>query len=167
MHRRRPAGAAGTWRDPMPLVIRPRAGRSLRVLAASAALLTVACGVTSGSAQAATATASRLTGTTEGCAAGSNPSPVFSAFGDTADYVLAPGGSFEAGTFGGWTLNGNTVVAGNDPFGLNSTTDTQALSIKPGTSVVSPLFCIDGSNPYLRLVAKKATKGNLKVELLY
>ena len=32
---------------------------------------------------------------------------------------------------------------------------------------MSPEFCVDETNPFLRLVANKATKGAIKVEVLY
>jgi len=90
----------------------------------------------------------------------------FAQFGDTASYTLAPGGAFE-GAWSTWTLGSNALVAGNDAFYLNAATDKQSVSIAPGTSVTSPAFCVDATNPFLRLVTKKATKGSIKVEALY
>ena len=134
----------------MPMVIHPRIGRNVRRLATLTAAF--ACLGGAGVAQAACPTAPTTT--------------AFAKFGDTAQYSLAPGGSFEAGQTA-WTLNGNSVVSGNETHFLNSAADASSLSLQPGTSVVSPEFCVDETNPFLRLVAKKATKGSIKVEVLY
>jgi hypothetical protein len=134
----------------MPMVIHPRIGRSVRRLATLTAAF--ACRGGAGVAQAACPTAPTTT--------------AFAQFGDTAQYSLAPGGSFEPGQ-AAWTLNANSVVAGNETFFHNSADDANSVSIKPGTSIVSPTFCVDATSPFLRLVAKKATKGNVKVEVLY
>jgi hypothetical protein len=131
----------------MPLVIHPRTGKRLRRIAMLAA---VACLGNTAIAAAACPTAP----TTK----------AFSAFGDTADYSLAPGGSFE-GTTTTWT--GGSLVAGNEKYFINAATDTKSLSIAPGGVVTSPTFCIDASNPYFRLVAKKPTDGSLKIDVLY
>ena len=134
----------------MPMVIHPRIGRNVRRLATVTAL---ACFGSAGVAQA--ACPPQLT------------TPAFARFGDIAQYSLAPGGSFEPGQ-AAWTLNGNSVVSGNETLFLNNPLDTSSLSINPNTSVVSPEFCVDATNPFLRLVAKKAAvKGRIKVEVLY
>ena len=90
----------------------------------------------------------------------------FAQFGDTADYWLAPGGGFESGT-APWTLTDAAVTAGNEKFLVGSPTDSQSLSIQPGGVAVSPAFCVDQTNPTLRLFAKKVGWGGLTVELLY
>src|SRR3954469_8510134 len=134
----------------MPMVIHPRIGRNARRLATLTA--TLACFGGAGVAQAACPTAPTTA--------------AFAKFGDTAQYSLAPGGSFEPGQ-AAWTLNGNSIVAGNETHYLNSPDDANSLSIQSGTSVVSPEICVDATTPFLRLVAKKPTKGNIKVEALY
>ena len=80
----------------MPMVIHPRIGRNVRRIASLTAAL--ACFGGAGVAQAACPAAPTTT--------------AFAAFGDTAQYSLAPGGSFEPGQ-AAWTLNGNSVVSGN------------------------------------------------------
>src|SRR4051794_18382799 len=89
----------------MPLVIHPRIRRNARRVALMTAL---ACFGATGSALAACPTAP----TTE----------PFTQFGDTADYSLAPGGSFENGA-AGWLLNGNILGSGNESFLANSNSD--------------------------------------------
>jgi hypothetical protein len=116
----------------------------------------------------ATAVASlAITGVAHACPSATVSQP-FKAFGDNDYYTLAPGATFESGA-AAWTLNTNLKVAGNESFFLNRGTDTTSLQIKAGGQVVSPAFCVDGTMPTLRFVARKATafSGQLKVELLY
>ena len=134
----------------MPLVIHPRVRKGLRRGVALAALACVAA-----------------PGVAHAACTQDTTTRAFAQFGDTADYKLAPGGAFESGAQD-WTLNGNAIVADNEPFFTAGAGDSHALSIKPGTSVVSPEFCVDASNPYLRLFAKKVwLPGTLNVDLLY
>jgi hypothetical protein len=116
----------------------------------------------------ATAVASfAITGVAQACPSAPVSQP-FKAFGDNDFYTLAPGATFESGA-AAWTLNTNLKAAGNESFFLNSGTDTTSLQIAAGGQVVSPAFCVDGTMPTLRFVARKATSasGQLKVELLY
>jgi hypothetical protein len=94
-------------------------------------------------------------------------SKAFAPFGDTADYSLAPGGSFEGAT-SSWSLGGNTVKTGNEKFFAAGSSDSQSLAIRPGSAVVSPRFCIDESHPTMRLFARKTGgNGTLKVQIIY
>jgi hypothetical protein len=78
----------------------------------------------------------------------------FAQFGDTEDYYLVPGGSFETGTTP-WTLSGGAqVVQGNESYYVNSPTDSQSLDLPPGSSATTPPVCIGAVNPDLRLFAK-------------
>src|SRR5919202_5119318 len=108
-----------------------------------------------------------ITGVAQACPSATVSQP-FKAFGDSSYYTLAPGATFESGA-AAWTLNTSTKVAGNESFFLNASTDTTALQIKAGGQVVSPAFCVDGTMPTMRFVARKLTSvsGQLKVELLY
>jgi hypothetical protein len=92
----------------------------------------------------------------------------FAQFGDNADYSIAPGGDFESRA-SAWLLNGNTVVSGNEKYFAAGTSHSKSLTIKPGSAVVSPRFCIDEKHPTLRLFAKKltGTTGGLYVQILY
>jgi hypothetical protein len=80
-------------------------------------------------------------------------SQVFSPFGDGADYALVPGGNFE-GDMSGWTLNGASVVSGNEPWSVGGAGDSQSLSIGPGGSAISPPFCVNDEFPSWRFFAQ-------------
>jgi hypothetical protein len=82
----------------------------------------------------------------------SSGSQVFSAWGDEADYFLAPNGGFEWGSYG-WSLHGASVVSGNEPF---LATGTHALSLPDGSSATSPVICIGPDEPYVRLFGSDA-----------
>src|SRR3712207_5304708 len=79
---------------------------------------------------------------------------VFSRFGDSNWYFAAPGGTFEPGV-AAWTLNGSSVVLGNETYFVNSSADRQSLRVPAGASATSPPFCVSVEHPTLRLFAKK------------
>jgi hypothetical protein len=135
----------------MPLVIHPRIRRNARRVVLLTALASL--GVT-GAAQAA-------------CPDTPTVQP-FLQFGDKAHYEIAPGGSFEAGA-PGWTLNGNSIVAGNESFFANADGDSQALNVASGSTVVSAPFCVDIRSPFLRLFARQAegATATASLSLLY
>jgi hypothetical protein len=136
----------------LPLVIHPRIRRNARRLALTTA---VACLGITGSALAACPTAA----TTQ----------PFAQFGDTADYSLAPGGSFEDGG-AGWALNGNAVANGNESFFASAQSDSRSLTIAPGGSVVSAPVCVDATTPFLRVFGEKlggGPGGSVRVDVLY
>ena len=86
----------------------------------------------------------------------SNP---FSQWGDTYDYFLAPGGSFEGTTDDvGWSLSSASLTPGNEPFDLNSSGDSQSLTIDAGGTATSPFFCIDSTMEGLRFVAQQVRR---------
>jgi hypothetical protein len=90
----------------------------------------------------------------------------FAAFGDNANYSLAPGGSFESGT-SGWSLSGASVVTGNESFKVHGSADTKSLAIKPTGAVVSAPFCVAIQHPTFRFFARRTsgTWGVLNVKL--
>ena len=95
----------------------------------------------------------------------SNP---FSQWGDSNDYFLVPGGSFE-GTADqlGWTLSNASLTAGNESFNVNDPGDQQSLTINAGGSATSPYFCVDDSMSGLRFFAQQAGAGtDLRVKAL-
>lgn len=91
---------------------------------------------------------------------------VFAAFGDSSDYSLAPGGSFESGATD-WTLTGASVVTDNDPWKLHGAGDTKSLSVSAGGQAVSPAFCVGVEHPTFRFVARRTggSWGVLNVKL--
>jgi hypothetical protein len=92
----------------------------------------------------------------------------FSQWGDSNDYFLVPGSSFE-GTADqlGWTLSNASLTAGNEPFNVNDPGDQQSLTINGGGSATSPFFCVDETMSGLRFFAQQAGAGtDLRVKVL-
>jgi hypothetical protein len=90
----------------------------------------------------------------------SNISKPFLPWRDNADYVLNQGASFEIGA-DGWSLNGATVVPGNEPWHVTSAADASSLRIAPGNSAVSAIQCVGLEHPTLRFFAKRSGGGLL------
>jgi hypothetical protein len=85
-------------------------------------------------------------------------SPVFSQWGDHANYYFSGNAGFESGATG-WTLTGGAVVVGgNEQFNLHSKTDSHSLLIPAGGSATATV-CIGLFDPELRVLAvgSKAT----------
>jgi hypothetical protein len=96
-------------------------------------------------------------------------SPVFATFGDIASYTPLQGGSFE-GDMTGWSLNGASVVSGNEPFYVNSATDAQSLSLGSRASATSPSFCASSIMPTYRFFAENlspSSSATLTVSVVY
>lgn len=75
----------------------------------------------------------------------------FSAWGDQNSYFMATGGSFEGSN--SWSLSGGArVVTGNEPFYLNSKSDSHSLLLPPGSSAMTPAMCLAVLSPHMRLV---------------
>jgi hypothetical protein len=94
---------------------------------------------------------------------------VFSPWGDSSHYVLAPDGGFEGGG-SGWSLRGGAaVVAGNESFFLNDAADGRSLSLPTGSSAVSPPICMSLDTPHFRLLARNGGNpaATLRVEATY
>ena len=78
----------------------------------------------------------------------------FAPWGDRADYVLAPGGSFEPGA-AAWKLRGDAeTVAGNERFFVRDAGDRRSLRLERGASATSPSMCVGLEHPTLRLFAR-------------
>ncbi|HZE07103.1 MAG TPA: hypothetical protein VE127_17875 [Solirubrobacteraceae bacterium] len=91
------------------------------------------------------------------------PSPAstpFTHWGDNNAYFLAPGGSFEgpAGQVG-WSRSQASLTAGNEPFYVNDTSDSQSLTIPAGGRATSPYFCVDDTMRSLRFFAEQTAPG--------
>ncbi len=81
----------------------------------------------------------------------------FQQFGDSSQYKLVPGGSFESGA-PGWTLKGGAaVVSGSEPFGATGAVGAHALSLPAGASAESPSTCVNAAYPTFRLFARGAS----------
>jgi hypothetical protein len=103
---------------------------------------------------ASTANAGLLTASAESCDDGPITQP-FRQFGDSANYKLLQGGSFEAGT-AAWQLSGGAkIVSGNESYKVGGATHSQSLSLPSGGAAVSPFTCVGLGEPTLRLFAKR------------
>ena len=94
---------------------------------------------------------------------------VFEQFRDRRLYFLAPDGGFEAGA-AGWSLDGASVVDGNESFNLGGAADSKSLALPAGSSATSPEFCIEKGHPIFRFVARRTSggkKARLKVTVVY
>jgi hypothetical protein len=96
-------------------------------------------------------------------------SKAFAPWGDSADYQLSPGGSFEAGQ-PSWRLSGGaSIVAGNEPWMVNGAGDARSLRLPPGATATSPVMCVGLEHPTLRLFAKnnRALLSTMTVEVIF
>jgi hypothetical protein len=103
------------------------------LIAASVAVAALAVGAPS-------ASAGLLVASAPDC----SPQPTtkaFSAYGDYADYELAPGGKFESSSTP-WTLRGGASVTNG------------SLRLPPGASAQSPVMCVGIENPTVRFFRK-------------
>jgi hypothetical protein len=94
---------------------------------------------------------------------------VFSPWGDSSSYVLAPNGGFEAGGLG-WGLSGGAkAVEGNEAFYLNDSVDSHSLALPAGSSAISSPVCMSIDTPSFRLVARNTgdTSSGLRVEAVF
>jgi hypothetical protein len=88
----------------------------------------------------------------------------FAAWGDGANYALAPNGSFESGS-SGWSLSGGArVVAENNSLRSGS----YSLSLPSGASATSPMACVKVADPASRFFLRApAGSGKLRVDVQY
>ncbi|MGH2888684.1 MAG: hypothetical protein ACRDNJ_03550, partial [Solirubrobacteraceae bacterium] len=78
----------------------------------------------------------------------------FAQWGDTNQYKLVPGGSFEGGT-DGWTLRGRaSIVAGSEPYGATGSTGSFSLDLPAGSSATSPFSCVNAAYPSFRFFGR-------------
>lgn len=128
----------------------PRARRRVRATV-------IACSATLVSASAAQAACAPQTTT-----------KAFASYGDNADYVLAPGGNFEAGS-AKWTLTSSSLSSSTAPLAANAKTDRSSLTVAGKGLAVSPAFCVGIEHPNFRLQARQVngTWAQLTVKLLW
>jgi hypothetical protein len=88
----------------------------------------------------------------------------FAPWGDNADYVPVPGGSFEGP--GGWKLAGGAaIVTGNDPFYLGSPSDSHSLLLPAGSSALTPGVCLGILTPTMRFVGSASDGSGVHVTM--
>ncbi|MGH2859533.1 MAG: hypothetical protein ACRDMJ_18830 [Solirubrobacteraceae bacterium] len=78
----------------------------------------------------------------------------FAHWGDTNQYKLVPGGSFEGGT-DGWTLRGRAaIVPGSEPYGATGSVGSSSLDLPAGSSATSPFTCVNAAYPSFRFFGR-------------
>jgi hypothetical protein len=103
---------------------------------------------------ASSANAGLLTESATSCDDGLITQP-FRQFGDSHNYKLLPGGSFEAGT-AAWQLSGGAkIVSGNETYKVGGASHSSSLSLPSGGAAISPFTCVGLGEPTLRLFAKR------------
>ena len=94
-----------------------------------------------------------------------NVSQPFRPWGDRANYVLTPGGSFESGG-PSWTLSGGArIVSGNESFYVRSKSDRQSLYMPSGSSVITPPMCFAAGDWKMRFFATGSGKVSVQVRV--
>ena len=90
---------------------------------------------------------------------------VFAPWKDFNKYYLAPNGGLEGGS-NGWSLNGASVVWGNEPFYASG---THSLSLPSGSTATSPVTCIGPQQLSIRMFGsdRGGTDGGLHVRVLW
>jgi hypothetical protein len=103
---------------------------------------------------ASTASAGILTASAKDCGDESLSQP-FAGFGDSHQYKIVPGGSFE-GALTGWTVAGGAkVAAGNEPWKVGGSSHGSSLVLPAGSTAITPPTCVGLAEPTLRFFAKK------------
>ena len=93
-----------------------------------------------------------------------NVAKKFAPWGDSAYYMLTPGGSFEYGA-PSWKLErGAKIVSGNESFYLNSNADTKSLYMPSGSSAITPTMCFQAGDWHMRFVGKGS--GKIRVTIM-
>jgi hypothetical protein len=74
---------------------------------------------------------------------------------DPMSYTLVPGGTLEDGA-AGWSLNGASVVSGNEPWQVHGDGEGRSLKIPAGKSATTDTICVGLEHPTLRFFAKSS-----------
>jgi hypothetical protein len=93
----------------------------------------------------------------------------FLQWADPANYVLAPSGTFEAGS-GSWDLAGGAAVGtGDEPYDVHGPNETIGLGLPAGSVATTGSMCVGIEHPTLRLFARNSGSvlSVLKVEVLF
>ena len=83
-------------------------------------------------------------------------SQIFSPWGDSAYYQLAPGGSFEPGSFPWLLTRGARIVEGNEPFFVGGAGHNRSLYLPSGSTAYSPPACFGLGHWNVRFFAVNA-----------
>lgn len=94
-----------------------------------------------------------------------NVSQPFRPWGDSANYVLTPGGSFEPGG-PSWSMSrGVRIVSGNESFYVRSRSDRYSLYMPSGSSVTTPPMCFAAGDWKMRFFATGSGKVQVQVRV--
>lgn len=102
-------------------------------------------------------TLNTLAGRTDSsCIANTTTSKPFSPWRDPAEYVEAPGGSFESGVANAWDLAGGVSFANeNEPWRVSGrASDSRSVVLGSGGSITSAPLCAGIAYPTLRFFAR-------------
>jgi hypothetical protein len=96
------------------------------------------------------------------------PSKPFTAWGDNANYVPVPGGSFESGDET-WSVSGGAAIETGNGSVLVRPCDKRSLTLPAGGSATSPKMSIGLAYPTLRFFAlnNAPADGRLTVQVLF
>lgn len=84
----------------------------------------------------------------------------FKPWGDTSNYMLMPGGSFEEST-PSWKLSGGAkIVSGNEPYYIHAKTDRRSLYMPAGSTATTPTMCFAAGDWHLRFVGFSPSKAS-------
>src|SRR4051812_42989115 len=94
---------------------------------------------------------------------------VFRPWLDPMSYTVVPGGTLEDGAVG-WSLDGASVVSGNEPWAVHGDGEGRSLKVPPGKSATTDTICVGLGHPTMRFFAKSSGNpllGSLTVEVLF
>jgi hypothetical protein len=81
----------------------------------------------------------------------------FTAWGDSNDYFVVPGATFEGSH--GWRFSGAvSVVADQEPWKINGSSHSKSLNLPAYTTAIAPNMCIASNEDSLRLFYKDPGK---------
>jgi hypothetical protein len=121
--------------------------RSIRCMALFGALAAMALAAPS-------ANAGVLVSSATDCADQST-AQVFKPWLDPLSYTVVPGGTLEDGA-AGWSLNGASVVSGNEPWEVHRDGESKSLRIPGGKSATTDTICVGLDHPVMRFFAKSS-----------
>ena len=95
----------------------------------------------------------------------------FTRFGDSRNYVMAPGGSFERSALAGWQLSAAAKrVTEFDPVDLGANDGAGMLALPAKATAISPTMCVDLDYPTFRVLTKavdSVDSSEFKIEIVY
>jgi hypothetical protein len=105
------------------------------------------------------------TGSASSCDPAAQP---FAPWRDYAYYIPVPGGSFESGSPSWQLAGGASVVVGNEPYYVRSSSDRRSLYLPGGSTATSPTVCFAFGDWHMRFFTRNggSSSSTLKVQIL-